>query len=83
MVSSFDLSNPDVPVARDVLWCPGYGNVVSATDTYLFVSTQNPTRRLRESARQHVSAGAGAAGFLRRRGLRNDDDDECGGLHVV
>jgi len=42
-VSSFDLSNPDSPVTRQALWFAGYGNVVTATDTYLFVVTQDPT----------------------------------------
>jgi len=40
LVAAFDLSNPTSPVARNTLWFPGYGNVVSATDTYLFVVTQ-------------------------------------------
>ncbi len=42
LVSAFDLSNPDAPVTRNTLWFSGYGNVVSATDTYLFVVTQSP-----------------------------------------
>jgi len=41
LVSSFDLSNPAAPVARDTLWYSGYGNVVSATDVLLFVVTQD------------------------------------------
>ena len=36
------MSDPDKPVARNTLWYAGYGNVVSATDTYLFVVTQSP-----------------------------------------
>jgi hypothetical protein len=43
VLTSFDLSNPVQPVLRSTLWFPGYGNVVSATDTYLFVATQDPT----------------------------------------
>jgi hypothetical protein len=43
MVSSFDLSDPASPVTRNTLWYAGYGNVVTATDTYLFVVTQDPT----------------------------------------
>ncbi len=43
LVSAFDLANPDTPVVRNTLWYPGYGNVVSATDTFLFVVTQSPT----------------------------------------
>jgi hypothetical protein len=37
VVTSFDLANPEKPVVRGTLWYPGYGNVVSATDTYLLV----------------------------------------------
>lgn len=42
-VTSFDLANPEKPILRSTLWYPGYGNVVSASDTYLFVCTQDPT----------------------------------------
>jgi hypothetical protein len=42
-VSSFDLADPDHPATRSTLWYPGYGNVVNANDTYLFVATQDPT----------------------------------------
>src|SRR5262249_24058602 len=42
LVSSFDLANPAAPITRSTLWYPGYGNVVSATDVYLFVVTQSP-----------------------------------------
>ena len=42
-VSSFDLSTPANPVVRDTLWSSGYGNVISATDEYLFVVTQDYT----------------------------------------
>lgn len=41
-VSSFDLADPTKPAARDQLWYSGYGNVIAATDTYLFVVTQAP-----------------------------------------
>ena len=51
LVSSFDLSDPDSPVARDKLWYPGYGNVVTATDTYLFVATEDPTNWWRSIVR--------------------------------
>ncbi len=40
-VSSVDLSNPAEPTVRERLWFPGYGNVVSATDKYFFVVTQD------------------------------------------
>src|SRR5216683_2211327 len=43
LVSSFDLANPDAPVRRGTLWYAGYGNVVTANDTFLFVVTQDPS----------------------------------------
>jgi hypothetical protein len=42
LVSAFDLADPAVPVAKGSLWYAGYGNVVTATDNYLFVATQDP-----------------------------------------
>ncbi|MDG1889924.1 MAG: beta-propeller domain-containing protein [Verrucomicrobiota bacterium] len=39
-VHSFDLSDPSNPAERDVLWVPGYQNVIQATSDYLFVATQ-------------------------------------------
>lgn len=42
-ITSFDLSNPARPATRGTQWFAGYGNVVVATDTYLFVATQDPT----------------------------------------
>ena len=41
LVSGFDLANPEQPISQNTLWFPGYGNVVAATDTYLFVVTQD------------------------------------------
>ena len=41
VVSSIDLSDPTAPVSRTTLWYPGYGNVIMATDRFLFVVTQN------------------------------------------
>lgn len=43
MVTSFDLSDPAKPVSRGSAWTAGYGNVVTATDQYLFVSVQEPS----------------------------------------
>jgi hypothetical protein len=40
VVSSYDLANPTAPVARDTLWYPGWGNVIMATDRFLFVVNQ-------------------------------------------
>ena len=40
-LASFDLSDPEVPVKRSTLWFSGYGNVVSATDTYFFAAVQD------------------------------------------
>ena len=39
-MSSYDLSDPSQPIARDSIWIPGYGNVVHATSEMLFVCTQ-------------------------------------------
>ncbi|MHC1768602.1 MAG: beta-propeller domain-containing protein [Verrucomicrobiia bacterium] len=36
-VYAFDLANPAAPVARPSLWFAGYGNVMAATDAFLFV----------------------------------------------
>ncbi|PYI80841.1 MAG: hypothetical protein DME26_20885, partial [Verrucomicrobia bacterium] len=41
MVTSFDLAQPTAPVVRDRQWVSGYGNVVTATDRFLFVATQD------------------------------------------
>lgn len=43
-VSSFDLSDPARPVARSPLWYPGSGNVVTATDRFLFVAITDFSR---------------------------------------
>jgi uncharacterized secreted protein with C-terminal beta-propeller domain len=42
-VSSFDLSAPAAPVAKDTLWYSGYNNVIYATDEHLYVVTQSPS----------------------------------------
>lgn len=42
LVSSFDLADPAAPVARNTGWVAGYGNVISATDSLLFVASQDP-----------------------------------------
>jgi hypothetical protein len=42
VINSFDLSEPEHPSAISTLFYPGYGNVVSASDTFLFVITQDP-----------------------------------------
>ncbi|MHB8519543.1 MAG: beta-propeller domain-containing protein [Limisphaerales bacterium] len=42
MVSSFDLSDPTRPVAKQQLWYPStYGSVVTATDQFLFLANQS------------------------------------------
>lgn len=43
MITSFDLSDPANPVSRGSAWTSGYGNVIMATDQYLFVSVQEPS----------------------------------------
>lgn len=42
LLSAFDLSDPATPVARDELWFPGWGNVVSATPRFFFVAVTEP-----------------------------------------
>lgn len=42
IVSSFDLADPTAPVTKDTLWFGGSGNVVTATDRFLFVATRDP-----------------------------------------
>jgi len=42
VVSAFDLAKPAAPVARNSLWFSGYGNVITATDEFLFVALRNP-----------------------------------------
>ena len=37
-IFAFDLSDPTAPIARESLWYSGYGNMLSATDRFLFVS---------------------------------------------
>ncbi|MEW6306091.1 MAG: beta-propeller domain-containing protein [Verrucomicrobiota bacterium] len=62
MVSSFDLSNAQVPVARATLWVSGYGNVVTATDRFLFLVTQDAANWSR--TRVHVIDIRSADGTL-------------------
>jgi len=42
-VSSFDLSQPEAPVAKGTLWFSGSGNVIAATDVFLFAAVASPT----------------------------------------
>jgi hypothetical protein len=42
LVSAFDLADPSTPMARGTLWFAGSGNVVTATDRWLFVATRDP-----------------------------------------
>jgi alpha-tubulin suppressor-like RCC1 family protein len=37
-ILSFDLANPEQPLARSALWYPSGGSVISATDRFLFVA---------------------------------------------
>ncbi len=43
-IVSLDVSEPEAPVLRSKLWFAGYGNVIHATDTYLFAVTQDPAQ---------------------------------------
>jgi alpha-tubulin suppressor-like RCC1 family protein len=37
-ILSFDLANPEAPLARSALWYPSAGSVIAATDRFLFVA---------------------------------------------
>ncbi len=41
VVTSFDLAEPASPKTRGTLWFAGYGNVITATDQFLFVALRN------------------------------------------
>lgn len=43
-VSAFDLANPGQPETKKPLWYPGSGNVVTATDRFLFVAVTDYSR---------------------------------------
>lgn len=43
VIYAFDLSNPLSPVERPTLFYAGYGNVLTATDRYLFISVTDNT----------------------------------------
>ncbi len=43
-VASFDFSVPQAPAPRGTIWFPGSGNVVSATDRFLFVAVTDYSR---------------------------------------
>jgi len=58
VVSSFDLANPAAPVARDTLWYPGWGNVIMATDRFLFVANQGADNNWWQSDIQVVDISA-------------------------
>jgi hypothetical protein len=42
LVASIDLSNPQAAIARSPIWLAGYGNVINATDRFLFACVQDP-----------------------------------------
>jgi hypothetical protein len=58
VVSSYDLANPTAPVARDTLWYPGWGNVIMATDRFLFVVNQGADNNWWQSDIQVVDISA-------------------------
>ena len=78
-VSSFDCSNPDAPLARASLWLPGYGNVVTAAPTDLFVAVQDPTNWWQSDVNCiDISAGDGTmnnAAVIPTAGQINDPSD--------
>ena len=58
LVSSFDLSDPETPVAKDTLWYSGSGHVVSATDRFFFVVTSDPANWTYHSIVQSIDISA-------------------------
>lgn len=42
-VTSLDFSNPAAPARGETLWFPGWGQVIQATDQYLFLAHTRPT----------------------------------------
>jgi hypothetical protein len=75
-VSGFDLAMPTVPVARNRLWVAGYGQVVAATDRYLFVTAQDP-QEWRTSILQLIDIGQpdgtlARSGSVRAAGMIKD-----------
>jgi hypothetical protein len=68
-VSGIDLSVPMVPVARNRLWVAGYGQVVAATDRFLFVTMQDP-QEWRTSVLQLIDIGAPDGTLARSGSLR-------------
>ncbi|MGE3312426.1 MAG: beta-propeller domain-containing protein [Limisphaerales bacterium] len=53
-LSGIDLANPAQPVARDPVWLPGSGNVVTATERFLLVGIQDNQNRRWWESRLHV-----------------------------
>ncbi len=53
-LSGIDLANPAQPLARNSVWLPGSGNVVTATDRYLLVGIQTYETRKWWESRLHV-----------------------------
>jgi len=43
LLTAIDLADPAAPVRRNALWYSGVGNVVMATDAFLFVTTPDPS----------------------------------------
>jgi hypothetical protein len=68
-VSGFDLSIPTAPVARNRLWVAGYGQVVAATDRFLFVTAQDP-QQWRTSILQLIDIGQPDGTLVRSGSLR-------------
>jgi hypothetical protein len=69
IVSGFDLAMPGVPVARNNLWVPGYGQVVAATDRFLFVTAQDP-QEWRTSVLQLIDIGQPDGTLVQRGSIR-------------
>ncbi len=67
IVTSMDLSTPASPKLQGSLWYPGSGNVLTATDRYLFVSVRDPANWWHSQI--HLIDISDAKGVMVRRGM--------------
>ena len=76
VVSSFDFADPSAPVIQGSLWFAGSGNVVTATDRWLFVAMRDPANGWRSFIQViDIADGHGAMaarGKISPRGLVAD-----------
>ncbi len=76
VVTSFDLAAPDAPIQRSTLWCPGYGNVVTATDKYLMIATKDVDTWKSTITVVDISSPDGTMSELSRIGIEGTVSDK-------